>query len=435
VNSQSQTTSQAFFTGMMPAQAESKPTNAAASSPSIDDAAHPGNPPVLILGGEANALSVARDLGKMGVKVFALGEHNSATRHSRNCRWIDLPETNDGKFEAAWTKFLLGPDSDYLHGAVILACSDAGLTVLAKNRENLKSKFRLDDSNTTAQLAMLDKLTTYRLAREIGMPMPKFWEVHNRDDVLAIKGELVYPLLVKPRLSHVFENHFGKKFITVNAFDDLVAAYDISAGAGMDMLLVEVIPGGDEQLCSYYTYLDEHGNGLFHFTKAVIRRFPVGMGSGSYHITTWNPALPELGLKFFRHVGLRGLANIEFKQDPRDGQYKLIEVNARFTAANCLVSASGCNLARLVYNRITGRQYEPITSYRYPVRLWDPVRDFWAFRELRRRGQMSFLQWVRSVLHKQTFPYFRWTDPKPAIARTLKPLGRLFRARRNANGS
>src|SRR3954449_11669221 len=31
-------------------------------------------PPVLILGGEANALSVARDLGHLGVKVFMLGE-------------------------------------------------------------------------------------------------------------------------------------------------------------------------------------------------------------------------------------------------------------------------------------------------------------------------------------------------------------------------
>jgi predicted ATP-grasp superfamily ATP-dependent carboligase len=371
----------------------------------------------------------------MGVKVFMLGEAGTPVRHSRYCHWIDLDSAaTDGGLESAWSDFLLGPDSDYLKGAVVLACSDAGLTVLATHRDRLIKRFRLDESNTVAQLAMLDKLTTYHHAVAAGVPTPKFWEVHARADVLAIEKELVYPLLVKPRLSHVFEQHFGRKHVTVTAFEQLLAAYDTAAGAGMEMLLVELIPGGDDQLCSYYTYIDAAGNALVHFTKRIIRRFPTGMGSGCYHITDWNPELMELGLKLFRHVGLRGLANVEFKRDPRDGQYKLIECNARFTAANCLVSASGCNLAKLVYNRITGRPYEAITDYRRTLRLWDPVRDFWAFRELQQRGQITFVQWVSSVMHRQTFPFFRWTDPKPALARMLKPLGRLFRGRRQANG-
>src|SRR5438874_8252910 len=126
-------------------------------------------------------------------------------------------------------------------------------------------------------------------------------------------------MLVKPRLSHVFAQHFCRKHITVTNFEQLISAFDTAAGAGMHMLLVELIPGGDDHLCSYYTYLDDHGNPLLHFTKRVIRRFPTGMGSGSYHITDWNPQLRELGLKLFRQAGLRGLANVEFKRDDRDG--------------------------------------------------------------------------------------------------------------------
>jgi predicted ATP-grasp superfamily ATP-dependent carboligase len=383
-------------------------------------------PPVLILGGEANALSVARDLSRMGVAVYALGEADSTARHSRHLRWIDLRAAN-GKFEQAWANFLLGTESDYLRGAVVLACSDAGLTVLATHREALLRRFRLDESNTSAQLAMLNKLTTYKIARDAGVTMPKFWEVSTREQILSLRDELVYPLLVKPRLSHLFEQHFGRKHITATSFEQLISAFDKAAGAGMDMLLVELIPGGDEQLCSYYTYLDEHGEPQFHFTKRVIRRFPTGMGSGSYHITDWNPALCDLGLRLFRQAGLRGLANVEFKQDPRDGQYKLIECNARFTAANCLVSASGCNIARYVYERVTGRTITPIAEYRRGVRLWDPVRDFWAFRELRKSGNIGLFQWLWSIMHRQTFPYFRLTDPKPALARLFKPLGRKWK--------
>jgi D-aspartate ligase len=384
-------------------------------------------PPVLLLGGEANALSVARDLGRMGVKVFAVGEANSAVRHSRYCHWIDLPET--GKAEEIWSRFLLGSDSDYLQGAVVLACSDAGITVLARNRDALAHRFRLDLSDTTAQLAMLDKLTTYQLAVKAGVPTPKFWAVSTRDEIISLRDELVFPLLVKPRLSHVFEKHFGRKHITATKFDELISAFDTAAGAGMDMLLVELIPGGDDQLCSYYTYLDEKGNALLHFTKRVIRRFPTGMGCGSYHITDWNPELRDLGLKLFRQVGLRGLANVEFKRDIRDGQYKLIECNARFTAANCLVSASGCNFAQFVYNRIIGRAQQPVGEYKRELRLWDPIRDFWSFRELRKMGKITTAQWLSSIMHRQTFPYFKWSDPFPALARALKPFGRMFSRR------
>jgi len=48
-------------------------------------------PPVIILGGEANALSVARDLGRMGVRVYAMGEADSTVRASRYCTWLDVP--------------------------------------------------------------------------------------------------------------------------------------------------------------------------------------------------------------------------------------------------------------------------------------------------------------------------------------------------------
>ena len=52
----------------------------------------------------------------------------------------------------------------------------------------------------------------------------------------------------------------------------------------------------------------------------------------------------DLGLALFGHAGLRGVANVEFKRDPRDGRLKLIECNARFTAANGLLTASGIDL-------------------------------------------------------------------------------------------
>jgi predicted ATP-grasp superfamily ATP-dependent carboligase len=373
---------------------------------------------VIILGGTANALSVARSLGRRGVSVYALNDSDAHVRYSRWCRW--LPVHWRGCDEASWAGYLLGPESEPLRGAVVLAACDAGIQTIAHNRAALAGRYLLDESDPVAQLAMLDKLRTYQIAREAGVPTPQWWvlEANTRLDDLA--GELVYPLLVKPLLSHVFAAKFGKKFFTAGNLDEVRQAHAMAREAGVDVMLLEMVPGPDDRLCSYYTYLDAHGRPQFHFTKRVLRRFPVNMGEACYHVTDHNPEVAELSLRLFRHAGLRGLANAEFKRDLRDGRLKLIECNARFTAANGLVAASGLDLAAFVYNRLTGRPLPPLDHYRAGLRLWYPTRDWQAFLQLRRRGELTLWGWLRSVTHRQTFPYFRWDDPLPTLLSGLR---------------
>lgn len=379
-----------------------------------------GKPPAIILGGEANALSVARNLGRMGVTVYGMGEPESVVGRSRYCNWVSPP--SDGDLEASWARRLLGSESEPLRGAVLLSCSDAGIRVIARHRDELLKRYVLDDSNPAAQIAMLDKVTTYQHAVAAGVPTPKFWVIESREQVLALRDQLVFPLIVKPRLSHVFEAKFGKKYLNAPDFDRVLAGIDAAAAAGVDVLLMEWIPGPDTRLCSYFTYMADDGTPLFHFTKRIIRRYPAGMGPACYHITDWIPDLVEPSLKLFRHVGLRGLANVEYKQDPRDGQYKLIECNARFVASNALVTAAGFDLAAFVYNRLTGRPQKPLERFRTGLRMWDPGRDWTAFRQLHAAGEMTFAQWIRSIAHRQTFQWFSWTDPLPALARAIRGL-------------
>ncbi|HLA83923.1 MAG TPA: hypothetical protein VJL29_03940 [Thermoguttaceae bacterium] len=382
-------------------------------------------PPVVILGGGTNALSIARSLGRRGAAVWAINFANEAVCRSRYARRVPLADGPDPA--AVWTEFLLSRRSDHLRGAVLLAACDDGLKIIAENRAALDEKFLLDDSNPEAQLCMLDKLSTYRAATAAGVPTPRFWTAESMADLEAARDELVYPLIVKPRLSHLFERRFGAKFVVVRSFDELLAAFQNVHDADISVMLVEQIPGPDDRLCSYYTYLDEWGNPLFHFTKRIVRRYPVGMGAACYHVTDAIPELHELGLRLFRHVGLRGLANVEFKRDERDGRLKLIECNARFTAANCLVERAGYDLARLVYNRIVGLPQPRLTGFRTGLRLWYPIEDFHAFRQMRRQGMLSFPRWLASLLHRQTLPYFSWRDPMPTIVGQLRRLRRKLK--------
>jgi predicted ATP-grasp superfamily ATP-dependent carboligase len=385
-------------------------------------------PGAIILGGEANALSVARSLGRAGVEVYAIGEDTAYVRFSRHCRWLAVA----GDAPNSWARFLLGPESDWLQGSVLLACSDDAIAIIAGHRPELSARFRLEESNPAAQLDMLDKLRTYQASQAAGVPTPRFWPAQTREQVVATREDLVFPLIVKPRFTHIWERRSGRKFVVARDLTEALRAHEALGAAGIETLLVEWIPGPDDRLCSYYTYLDGQSLPLFHFTKRVIRRFPASIGNGCYHVTDWNPEVRDLALRLFRWVGLRGLANAEFKRDGRDGQLKLIECNARFTASNGLVARSGLDLAAFVYNRLVGRPQPPLEAYALQVRLWDPVRDFQAFLELRRQGQLAFRQWIASVLHLQTFPYFDWRDPLPALARALRPAGKLLTRRRSA---
>ncbi|MGH7192512.1 MAG: carboxylate--amine ligase, partial [Candidatus Saccharimonadales bacterium] len=267
-------------------------------------------------------------------------------------------------------------------------------------------------------------LDTYRVAEAAGVPTPRFWLATTLEQLEALRGSLVFPLIVKPRLSHVFEERFGRKFLVAESHEQLVEAFRVVQDASIETMLVERIPGGDDHLCSYYTYLDQRGTPLFDFTKRIIRRWPVGMGGACYHITDHVPEVRELGLKLFQHVGLRGLANVEFKLDPRDEQLKLIECNARFTAANGLLADCGFDLARLVYYRLAALDPPKLAHRRTGVRLWYPIDDFKSFRELRQRGELTLPGWLASLCHRQTFPFFRWHDPLPTLMVEARRLGR-----------
>lgn len=386
-------------------------------------------PPAIILGGTANALSIVRCLGRAGIESYAINYPQAPVKYSRFCKWIELPKAA-GTLAETWAAYLLGHESNHLRGAVLLAACDEAIELIAKHRQALSENFRLDLTNSKAQLCMLNKLCTYQTARRAGVPTPKFWITDTREQLEKLKDELTFPLIVKPFLSHQYKAKFsGASFVCVRTFNELLDAFDTTRRAGIRTFLVEMIPGRDDKLCSYYTYLDDKGNNLFDYTKRVIRRFPVTVGVGVYHVTDYVPGLKELSLKLFREVGLWGIANAEFKLDERDGQFKLMECNARFTAADCLLTASGLNLSLFVYNRLTGHPRPAPTSFRLGMRLWNPLRDFLAYRHLNKMGLLSFYQWVRSILKPQIFLFFRWDDPLPTIVRPLAIAVRQIRAR------
>jgi D-aspartate ligase len=375
-----------------------------------------GVAPAVLLGGENIAVSAARSLsGIEGAQVYALGDASDPVRASRHCHeFVDV-----GARKGVADRYLEWLSSDGPRTGAVLPCDDDGLEMIARNRALLVdwgySPIEADDD---VLLAMLDKDRTYELSRKAGVPTPRTATLHTIDDALAAADSFSYPCALKPLSSHEFAQHFGilKKVLLVNDRDELLREFERTLEVGVEMLATEIIPGGDDQYFSYYSYLDENGEPLYHFCKRKLRQWPVHFGLTTYHLAIWDERVAELGLKFFRGVGLRGVGNVEFKRDPRDGEYKIIECNHRFTAASDLVRHSGIDMPVIAYQRAVGLPVSPVRGYRVGVRMWHPVEDVRSLLEYRAEGSLSVGAWLRTLWHRQHFPLWSLDDPGPSLA-------------------
>mgnify|MGYP006282633233 FL=1 len=151
-------------------------------------------------------------------------------------------------------------------------------------------------------------------------------------------------------------------------------------------------------------------------------------GGGCYHRSAALPETAQMGRRFFDGLGWRGMGNVEFKRDPRDGQLKVIECNPRFTAAHPLVLASGVPMDEAVYRSITGQGPIPARQSDEDVRMIDLSRDFFAYLELRRRGELTFGGWMGSVRQgRKIVSLMSLSDPRPSLTRSSQIVGRALR--------
>ena len=282
-----------------------------------------GKSPALILGGGANAISVARSLGQAGIPIHAAGHPVSPVRTSRYCTSFAEFPTSASLQEWMLEWLERGPRE-----GVVLPCADDGLEVVARHREQLMAWGYVPiEADDDVLLAMLDKRETYLRARKAGIEVPHTVTPEDVDELDALVEELAYPCVLKPVHSHLFARLSGTtaKVLFAHNGEELRNTFRRMHALGLQMLITESIPGAEDQYFSYYGYMDSDGQSLLHFTKRKIRQYPVRFGLASYQVSEWCPDAAEVGLRFFQGVGLRGIGNVEFKRDSRDGRIKLIE--------------------------------------------------------------------------------------------------------------
>ena len=116
------------------------------------------------------------------------------------------------------------------------------------------------------------------------------------------------------------------------------------------ILIQELIPGGPRHLFSFCP-LFKDGQVLAGITGRRARQHPMDFGHASTYAESIKvPELEIMGTKFLKAIKYYGLAEVEFMQDPRDGIFKLIEVNPRIWGWHTLAVGSGVDLPYLLFD-------------------------------------------------------------------------------------
>ena len=157
--------------------------------------------------------------------------------------------------------------------------------------------------------------------------------------------------MLKPELSHVYRELVGVKWTRVDSTEEALRAYAVARSHSLEVVLQELIPG-DEQCGAVYNSYFWDGEPLVEFTSRKIRNSPPDTGSPSVVVSEWMPEVAEQGRRLLRAAKFSGYSCTEFKRDPRDGRYKVMEVNARHNLSSLLATRCGLNFPWMQYQHL-----------------------------------------------------------------------------------
>jgi predicted ATP-grasp superfamily ATP-dependent carboligase len=195
-------------------------------------------------------------------------------------------------------------------------------------------------------------------------------------------------------------------------------AYDEAAMEGIDVMLQEYIEGPDTTNINYNSYFWE-GCSLAEFTAQKVRLSPPDSGVPSVVLSKDVPEVIQAGRKLLQAFDYRGYSCMEFKKDPHDGIYKLLEINARHNRSSLLAVRCGINFPWIEYRHRLYGELPQTDGYRKGVYWIDMTRDLAAVGKYIKRGEFSFAGQLKPYFSSKTFAVLSFKDPVPFIKRSV----------------
>lgn len=355
--------------------------------------------------GWVNGLAAIRSLGRHGLRVLAVNHRPFAlgfrSRYGER-RLAPDPLDDEAGFIAA-LQAIAAETADVLP---VFPTHDEHANAIARHADVLGERYRFPFPAWEVLERIQSKRHQLETAESIGFPVPRTLHPRSAEEAVAAGEEIGYPVVVKPSANVGFRRSHGRQLFRCENGDELRRAYELSAP--FEPMVQELLPGGAEEMYTLGSYLDENGKALGLFSGRKLSQTRGFMGSARVGEAVWVDEVVEQGVALLRALRFHGISQVEVLRDPRDGRYKLLEVNPRLWQWHGLAAACGVDLPWIAYRDLVG---DPLP----PARMHGEGKR-WAITLM-----------AGSAYAPQRPPYvnaiFARDDPKPALLQ-LARLGR-----------
>ena len=384
--------------------------------------------PVVVVECKLAALAIMRSLGTLGVPLYGVdADARSPGMLSRYCRKKFLMGFNPARARE-FLEYLIEVREVIGRPSLLIPTSDETAQFVADHGEELSRHFIFPKNNSALVRSLASKREMYHLAVKHGVPTPRAAFPAHLTDVFEYADGAAYPVMLKGIDGHRLEQRTGKRMVLASTRAELLENYKILAdGAADNLMLQEYIPGGDDQVYIFNGYFDAQSRCLAGFTGRKIRQHPIHVGCASLGESVWNADVAETTINFMQAIGYKGILDIGYRFDPRDGRFKVLDINPRVGQAfRLFVSENGADVVRTAYLDLTG-QPTPVIVPRNGRRWMIEDLDIESFLDYRREGSVNFREWLASFRGTEETMWFSFRDPLPFVVMLKRLFERSFR--------
>lgn len=389
---------------------------------------------VILINATELGYQVIKALARHGVHSIVIydREHAEIGRHSRYV--IDSVKVPDFIEKPGLLLDLLLEKAGEWSGTLIIPTKDYGVEFLAQHKDVLKQHYLVPTPDRDVIDRVVNKKNLYATASGLGIAVPNIFAPTSPGELEALEGRITFPCLVKPGLGHLFFRKFDFKMVEVNSFDDLVRNYrKLTGGFTADefnLMICEIIPGPDSrQMVQYVSYIDRSGETLASMTSRKMRQDPPRYGQGRIAKSERVPGLDGQSRKLLNGLGYYGFSEIEWKYDPREAVYKLIEINPRYIFWIGLCTACGINFPYIQYADLVRNEKIRAGSFRENVYWIHEYKDVLHTALNHSQETLSLWDYVRPYLGRKYFAIFDRRDPRPFYYQWKEHIGNMLRRR------
>jgi predicted ATP-grasp superfamily ATP-dependent carboligase len=262
-----------------------------------------------------------------------------------------------------------------------------------------------------------DKEKITSIASKLGLPVPNSICPNSVEELSAQIARLKLPVVIKARINSGMQK--GLRYAKNE--DEAIEAYkEMSSQRSIEgvrefyrPLIQEYIPGRIYDALYYY----HNGNLVASLTQCREITIPLSGGPGVQNVTVKNRNLHEYGKILLDGLKWHGPAQVEVKLDPRDNQFKLLEINPKFWGTLDLSIKCGVNFPEMaVVLALNGsikhdmnKEIDPGLRYRWLV----------SFIKSHRAAGVPRRKIIGSLINRVQYSDLDFSDPLPTLYNIL----------------